>query len=116
MISFRDKETDEIADDLKRRGYVHKKVDWSGDDVKLTVKGASFIERKLKSKISKKSKEKASTINLDEKLNAIIIRLKELGYGQEIIFNEIEELREYQTTLSKKFLTQLLHLIKSESS
>lgn len=108
MISFRDKETDEIADDLKRRGYVHKKVDWSGDDVKLTVKGASFIERKLKSKISKKSKEKTSTINLDEKLDAIIIRLKELGYGQEIIFNEIEELRDYQTTLSKKSWTQLL--------
>jgi len=46
-------------------------------------------------------------VNLHNKLNGIIDKLNELGYGQEIIFNEIDELKE-QFNLGKKSWFQLL--------
>ena len=45
---------------------------------------------------------------LDEKLDEIIQKLTNLGYGQEIIFKEIEELRGLQGKLSKTSWSQLL--------
>lgn len=45
---------------------------------------------------------------LNEKIDDILSQLIKLGYGQEIIFNEIEELRNLQTKLSKKSWAQLL--------
>ena len=41
-------------------------------------------------------------------IDNIIEHLIKLGYGQEIIFNEINELRELQHKLSKKSWSQLL--------
>lgn len=103
-ISFRGKDAEEIAIDLKRRGYIIRERDYSGDKAKLTVKGASYVERKSKARTTKKT----TVGNLDDKLDEILLRLKKLGYGQEVIFTEIEELRDYQTKLSKKSWTQLL--------
>ena len=103
-ISFRAKDAEEIAEDLKRRGYIKRERDYSGDKVKLTVKGASYVERKSKARTTKK----ATVCNLDDKLDEILLRLKILGYGQEIIFSEIEEMRKYQTKMAKKSWSQLL--------
>lgn len=104
-ISFRDKETEELAEYLKKRDYVFMENEYSGDRIKLTIKGASYIERKLKAKIVKKSTRFDS---VDSKLDEITKRLKALGFGQQIIFEELEELRELQTKLSKKTWTQTL--------
>ena len=104
-IVYRTKETEEIAENLFKRKYItkHGGEYKDTDFVKITVKGSAYIERKLKSK-NKKVKDE----NLDKKLDEVLLRLQKLGFGQEIIFNEIEELRELQTKLSKKSWGQLL--------
>ena len=104
-IVYRTKETEEIAENLFKRKYITKHGGGyeNTDFVKITVKGSAYIERKLKSK-NKKVKDE----NLDKKLDEVLLRLQKLGFGQEIIFNEIEELRELQTKLSKKSWGQLL--------
>jgi len=103
-IKLRDNETREIAEDLSKRGYIILKDQYIGSDkVKLSVKGARYIERKHK--IDKTSKNKNE---LDQKIDTILEQLIKLGYGQEIIFNEIDELRALQHKLSKKSWSQLL--------
>jgi predicted transcriptional regulator len=103
-IKYRENETREIAEDLHKRGYLILN-DRSGnsDRVKISVKGAAFIERKLRKKGPVKERNE-----LDKKIDMVIDHLTKLGYGQEILFNEIEELRELQHKLSKKSWTQLL--------
>jgi predicted transcriptional regulator len=103
-IKYRDKESREIAEDLYRRGYVILKDRYGDSDkVKISVKGASFIERKHKRNKNNKTKSE-----LDKKIDNIIEHLTKLGHGQEIIFNEIDELRELQYNLPKKTWAQLL--------
>lgn len=103
-INYRDDESYELAEELSKRGYIICKDKYSikhDDKVKLSVKGASYIERKLSKKNTKKTE-------LDKKMDAVIEQLTKLGFGQEIIFNEIAELRELQYKLSKKSWSQLL--------
>lgn len=111
-INYRVKEGEELAEDLAKRGYVIREDNYNGDKVKLSIKGASYAERKAKSKNVKTSKAKTSKAagksDLNKKLDEISERLRKLGYGQEIIFNEIEELRDLQMSLSKKTWTQVL--------
>lgn len=103
-IKHRDNETREIAEDLSKRGYlILKDQYYVSDKVKLSVKGARYIERKHKTDKTSKHKNE-----LDQKIDAIIEQLIKLGYGQEIIFNEIDELRTLQYKLSKKSWSQLL--------
>ncbi|WP_281335956.1 hypothetical protein [Flavobacterium eburneipallidum] len=103
-IKYRDKESREIAEDLHRRGYVILKSRYGeSDKVKISVKGASYIERK-----EKRNKNNKTKSELDKKLDNIIDHLTKLGHGQEIIFNEIDELRELQYNLPKKSWAQLL--------
>ena len=45
---------------------------------------------------------------MDKKIDIVIEQLTKLGYGQEIIYDEINELRELQHKLSKKSFSQLL--------
>lgn len=103
-LKYRDGETREIGEDLKRRGYLHLKENYGESDLsKITVKGAAYIERKNKRKNNSHKKTE-----LDNKIDNIIQHIEKLGFGQEIIFNEIEELRELQHKLSKKSWSQLL--------
>jgi predicted transcriptional regulator len=107
-ISYRTDEPSEIADDLDRRGYVVKKEKYSNKDgVRLTVKGANYIERKLNSK-KRKNEKKASENSLNEKIDEILQRLNKLGLGQEIIYDDFEEMRLLQEKLTKKSWSQLL--------
>lgn len=103
-IKYRDKESREIAEDLHRRGYVILKERYGDlDKVKISVKGASYIERK-----NQRNKNNKIKSELDKKLDNIIDHLGKLGHGQEIIFNEIDELRDLQYNLPKKTWAQLL--------
>jgi hypothetical protein len=103
-IKYRDNEPIEIAEDLARRKYVtvEDRIR-SKDKVKISIKGASYVERK-----SKQLKKTKRNDELNNKIDSIIDHLKKLGYGQEIIFDEIEELRELDGKLSKKSWRQLL--------
>jgi predicted nuclease with TOPRIM domain len=49
-----------------------------------------------------------TTEEMEKKINEIIERLTVLGYGQEIIFDELQELKDLYTKLSKKTWGQLL--------
>lgn len=107
-IEYRDGEPREIAENLFKRGYLKLEKEYGDSDLAMiSIKGANFIERKNKTK-SKENNNSKKESELDIKLNQIKDYLVKLGYGQEIIFNEIEELRELQTTLSKKSWKQLL--------
>lgn len=103
-IPYSAREPREIAEDLYSRGYVILESRYGESDyVQISVKGASYIERKNKQKRNARTKD-----GFDKKLDGIIEHLTKLGYGQEIIFNEIDELRELQRKLSKKNWSQLL--------
>lgn len=99
-IKYRENEPLEIAQDLARRKYV---TIASKDNIKISIKGASYVERKMKQGKKVKRNEELNT-----KIDSVISHLKKLGYGQEIIFDEIEELRELDGKLSKKSWGQLL--------
>ncbi|RED92851.1 hypothetical protein [Marinoscillum furvescens] len=107
-IPYRTDEPSEIADDLDRRGYVVIKDKYSNkSEVQLTVKGANYIERKLNSK-KRKAEKQALEGSLNEKIDEILDRLNKLGLGQEIIYEDFEEMRQMQDKLSKKSWSQLL--------
>lgn len=106
-IKYRDKETLEIADNLEKRGYATRENQYGDDDkIRLTIKGALYIERKIKSKTLKNKSENSKDLN--NLLNDIKIQLEKLGYGQEVIFNELEELRSLIGVINKKNWGQLL--------
>jgi len=103
-IDFTFFEPEELASDLCGRGYTVRQDRYDISDViRITVKGAGYIERKIKRKQEQKSNRK-----IDEKIDLVLSQLTKLGYGQEIIFNEINELKSLHTTLSKKSWSQLL--------
>tara|TARA_R110002020_G_scaffold315266_2_gene530425 strand:+ start:741 stop:1643 length:903 start_codon:yes stop_codon:yes gene_type:complete len=104
-IDFRDDEPLEIATDLSKRGYAIKESEYAQNDlIKISVRGASYIERKRKAKKKKPNNNE----NIDDKIDEVLKKLAKLGYGQEIIFNEIDELREDSKKLSKKSFAQLV--------
>ena len=103
-IVYRDGETREIAEILNKSGYLILGDKYgNSDSAKISVKGASYITRKNKQKEKKYTKTQ-----LDKRIDNIVEHLEKLGLGQEIIFNEIDELRELQHKLSKKSWSQLL--------
>ncbi|MDE5429418.1 hypothetical protein [Elizabethkingia meningoseptica] len=77
-------------------------------NAKLTINGKMHIEEKRKS-----YKEDYNNINSDKeevskKIDEIISQLTKLGYGQEIIFEELEELKVLYTNLNKKNWGQII--------
>lgn len=104
-IDCRRGETGEIAILLSKKGYSVKKEEYKDDDdyIRITVKGSAYIERKTKMKPGKSKDE-----SLNAKLDQVLINLQKLGFGQEIIFEELEEMREQIGKMSKKNWGQLL--------
>lgn len=103
-IKLRNGEGREIGEDLRRRGYAILVDQYGESDLaKISVKGSAYIERK-----NKQIKVPKTSTSLDKKLDNIIEQLVKLGYGQEIIFDEIAELKDLQHKLSKKSWSQLL--------
>lgn len=105
-INYRDGEPREIHDLLVKKGYALSYSKDKGDIIEISLKGAAYIERK--NKITSKKVAVKSQEDLNSKVDLIIERLKTLGYGQEIIFEELEELKELNIKLSKKNWKQVL--------
>lgn len=101
-IQYPENEPVELSEDLKRRGYVSLDI-MERDRVKITVKGVKFIERK-----SKKLSKSQRTQDINQRIDLVIYELKKLGVGQEILFDEIEELREVSNKLNQKSWSQLI--------
>ncbi len=105
-LPFRQDESKEIASNLSKRGYVilqNSNFYNSTDFCKISVKGSLYISRKVKQKQKTYTKTQ-----LDKRLDNIVEHLEKIGLGQEVIFDEIEELRKLQHKLSKKSWSQLL--------
>lgn len=62
---------------------------------------------KYRSDLAKEDFSFGDKVKLDKRLDEVLERLEKLGLGQEIIFNEIDELRT-QTELKKKSWKQML--------
>ena len=108
-VPFRHDEPGELGEDLIKKKYVsvHERDSYNKNArIKLTVKGASYVERKSKSNNKQKTKKWETEIN--QKVDIVLEKLQTLGYGQEVIFNEIEELKTYSGKLPKKSWVQLL--------
>lgn len=106
-IEYRDNEPIEIAENLRKRGYGIRESDYSTKDLlKISVKGAAYIERQ--NKILENNSRKNEEVKINDKINLVLYKLEELGYGQQIIFEEIEELRGLSKNLSKKTFSQVI--------
>jgi hypothetical protein len=74
----------------------------------LTLKGKLYVEEKRKSHTENYNDINKSQDEINERVDEIIEKLTKLGYGQEIIFDEIQELKELYTKLNKKNWAQIV--------
>lgn len=106
-VSYRHGEPAELGTNLRKKGYIEVANEYDKNHIaKLTVKGAAYVERRMKSESKKRVLKKEK--ELSEKVDAVLEKLQSLGYGQEIIFQEIEELKSLSGKLKKRTWIQLL--------
>ncbi len=77
-------------------------------NARLTLEGKMAIEQARKAQITDYSKISDSDEELKELIKQVLIEITKLGYGQQIIFDEFDELRDDIPHLSKKSFGQLL--------
>lgn len=92
---------------LENRGLIDS---MNGREVnaKLKLEGKFAIEQARKAKITDYSKISSSDEELKELINQVLEKIEGLGFGQQIIFDEFDELRNDIPHLSKKSFGQLL--------
>lgn len=100
-------ESRELVKVLENQNYIDV-IHGRRPNVKININGRMYIEEKRQ-----KYEEDYDSISseqkiINEKIDEIIFTLKKLGFGQEIIFEEIEELKELYTKLNKKNWGQVL--------
>lgn len=91
----------ELLKMLEDSGYVSA-VHMRNSAGQLTLRGKLYIEDKRKSYKENYNDINKSQEEMNERIDEIIEKLTKLGYGQEIIFDEIQELKVLYTTLNKK--------------
>lgn len=77
-------------------------------NAQLTARGKIYVENLRKKESLDYSKINSTSEELDKKIDEIKTELWKLGLGQEIIFNELEELKEFYKKTDKKNWGQLL--------
>ncbi len=77
-------------------------------NAKLTLEGKYAIEQARKAQVPDYSKISSSDEELKELIKKVLSEIEKLGYGQQIIFDEFDELRQDIPHLSKKSFGQLL--------
>jgi len=91
----------ELGKKLETTGYVN--ITNQRDTLaQLTLQGKIYIEDKRKTYHENYEDINKSQAEINSRVDEIIEHLSKLGLGQEIIFNEIQELKELYTTLNKK--------------
>lgn len=97
----------ELIKHLETMGYVS--VTHSRDiNAQLTTMGKMYIEEKRKKQSTNYSHINDSKSEVEDKINEIINRLDKLGLGQEILYEELEELKDLYEKLDKTNWGQLL--------
>jgi hypothetical protein len=93
---------------LEGYGFVESNNIGSQADARLTVEGKLYVEEKQK--LIKPNYEHLDGHHSDitTKIDKIIQKLEKLGLGQEILYNELDEIKELLPILGKKNLGQLI--------
>lgn len=97
----------ELGKELEDLGYV-KLLNNREMYAQLTLAGKIYVENRLKSESTDYNKINKSQEELENKIDEIIETLKWQNIGQEVLFNELEELKELYTKLNKKNWGQVL--------
>ncbi|MDY8137575.1 hypothetical protein [Aquimarina sp. 2201CG5-10] len=92
---------------LEDQGYVQSSNISRQADAQLTLDGKLYIEEKRKATKPDYESISDDIEIIDKKLNEIYDELEKLGFGQQIIYQELEELRDLFPTLNKKNWGQL---------
>lgn len=93
---------------LESNGYVISNNVANQADAQLTVSGKMYIEEKRKKVIPNYENISDNKENINKKIDELYSKLEKLGYGQEIIFEELEELKHLYLTLNKQNWAQLV--------
>ncbi len=97
----------ELAKTLEDYGYV-KLIHTKDVSAQLTIEGKRFVEKNLTKQTTDYSKIDKSQDELNQKIDEIIETLNKQNLGQEILFEELQELKELYSKLSKKNWGQIL--------
>ncbi|UMQ43621.1 hypothetical protein MKS83_07935 [Chryseobacterium sp. Y16C] len=98
----------ELAKALKNMGLIDVIYSRNQSDGKINLNGKMYVEEKREATTENYDNISSNQQEINEKINEVLEHLKKLGYGQEIIFEEIEELKSLHTKLSKKNWGQVL--------
>jgi hypothetical protein len=99
----------ELIDILQKKGHVVSNgMDLQNLTVQLTAKGKLYVEKLKKKQPTDYSHINKSKKELETKIDEVKAELWKLGLGQEIIYNELEELKSLYTKIDKKNWGQVL--------
>lgn len=92
---------------LENRGFIEC-MNGRNVNAKLTLEGKYMIEQARKAKVTDYSKISSSDEELKNLIKEVLVKIEGLGFGQQIIFDEFDELRDDIPNLNKKSFGQLL--------
>lgn len=92
---------------LENRGFIEC-MNGGNVNAKLTLEGKYMIEQARKAKVTDYSKISSSDEELKDLIKEVLVKIEGLGFGQQIIFDEFDELRDDIPNLNKKSFGQLL--------
>ena len=92
-------ELNQILDEMVRNKWINTDEIYKG---KITLKGELHLEK------LEKVQNKKESILVSKKIDLVIEKLNKLGYGQEILYKELEEMKQMHLKLNKKNWTQLV--------
>lgn len=107
IIAKRHGEDRELAKMLENYGYVDL-MHHEETSAQLTTRGKMYVEGKRKTYKENYEDINSSKEDINNRVDEIIESLTKLGYGQQVIFEEIQELKELYTTLNKKNWGQIV--------
>ncbi|MDN5478675.1 MAG: hypothetical protein L0G39_17250, partial [Chryseobacterium sp.] len=102
IISQHRGESMELAKALESMGLIDAIYSRNHSDGKINLNGKIYIEEKREATTENYDNISSNHQEINDKINDVLARLQSLGYGQQIIFDEIEELKSLHTKLSKK--------------
>ena len=108
IILKRQGEEIELLETLKNCGYVNVPDSKSDTSGQLTITGKMYIEEKRKTYEENYEDINSNKDEISKRVDEVINQLSKLGLGQEIIFDELQELKKLYTTLNKKNWGQIV--------
>jgi hypothetical protein len=98
----------ELTKILENRGLIRTLPNEDDINAQLTTEGAMLVEENQVPIIEDYDTFSQSPNEMKERIDLIIDQLTKLGFGQEILFDDLQELKDLYTTLTKKTWTQVL--------